>query len=146
MKNKKIRSQRRNKLKQFLLIAAGVIIAGGIFIGGWALGAGSPLQESGTSPTETASAGRENPETSVPMASPTTELPPSSYLPEVPRISIEEVKAKLDAGSNMVIIDTRPKTSYDLSHIAGAISIPFTDMAEPYSDLASYDEIITYCD
>ncbi|MFC1956428.1 hypothetical protein ACFLWZ_07960 [Chloroflexota bacterium] len=64
-KNKKIRAQHRNKrskLEQILLIVGGIIIAGGIFIGSWALGAGSPLQESDTSPPETASAGRENPE------------------------------------------------------------------------------------
>ncbi len=74
-----------------------------------------------------------------------TGLPPSSYLPEVPRIGIEEVKAKLDAGSNIVIVDSRFKTSYDQSHIAGAISIPITTMAEPYDYLDGYDEIITYC-
>ncbi len=76
---------------------------------------------------------------------PGKELPPSSYLPEIPRISAEEVKAKSDAGVNLVIIDSRSETSYAQSHIAGAISIPVPIMAEPYSDLDSYDEIITYC-
>ncbi len=76
---------------------------------------------------------------------PVTELPPSSYLPEIPRISAEEVKAKSDAGINLVIIDSRSKTSYAQSHIMEAISIPISTMAEPYSDLDGYDEIITYC-
>ncbi len=76
---------------------------------------------------------------------PGTELPPSSYLPEIPRISAEEVKAKSDAGVNLVIIDSRSETSYAGSHITGSISIPLSIMAEPYSDLDSYDEIITYC-
>ncbi len=35
------------------------------------------------------------------------ELPPSSFLPEIPRISIYEVKAKLDAGANIAIVDSR---------------------------------------
>ncbi len=86
--------------------------------------------------------------TSTPALTPTppgTELPPSSYLPEIPRISAEEVKAKSDAGVNLVIIDSRSETSYAQSHITGAISIPVSIMAEPYSDLDSYDEIITYC-
>jgi rhodanese-related sulfurtransferase len=56
------------------------------------------------------------------------------------------VKAKLDGGINLVIIDSRSKSSYDRSHITGAISIPMSTMAKPYSDLDSYDEIITYCD
>ncbi len=76
---------------------------------------------------------------------PVTELPTSSYLPEVPRISAVEVKAKFDAGINLVIIDSRSKTSYAQSHIMEAISIPISTMAEPYSDLDGYDEIITYC-
>ena len=74
-----------------------------------------------------------------------TELPPSLYLPDVPRISAGEVKAKLDAGANIIIIDSRSMASYQKSHIAGAISIPLTDMSAPYNALDSYDEIITYC-
>jgi len=70
---------------------------------------------------------------------------PSSYLPEVPRITIEEVEAKLDADSNIVVIDSRSKDDYERSRIVGAISIPLDDMAEPYSHLDHYDEIITYC-
>ncbi len=77
--------------------------------------------------------------------SPSTELPLSSYLPEIPRISAEEVKAKSDASVNLVIIDSRSDTIYAQSHIAEAISIPLSTMTEPYSDLDRYDEIITYC-
>lgn len=82
------------------------------------------------------------PQTATPTPS---EMPPSAYLPEVPRISVDEVKAKLDAGFNIVIIDSRSKSSYDNSRIPGAISLPLADMAEPYSDLDRYEEIITYC-
>jgi len=86
----------------------------------------------------------------TPYISPTdkpssTELPPSSFLPVVPRISVEEVKKKLDTGANIVIVDSRSKVSYDQAHIAGAVSLPLADMAEPYDDLDGYDEIITYC-
>ena len=72
-------------------------------------------------------------------------LPPSSYLPEVQRISVEEVKAKLDTGINIVIVDSRSKDDYELTHIVGAISLPITTMAEPYNDLDGYHEIMTYC-
>jgi rhodanese-related sulfurtransferase len=77
---------------------------------------------------------------------------------KVTRISVGDVKAKLDEGSNIVIVDSRPKATYDSSHIAGAISIPLSDLldtsgnplssgviAQRYSDLQRYDEIITYC-
>ncbi|MFC2069376.1 rhodanese-like domain-containing protein [Chloroflexota bacterium] len=84
--------------------------------------------------------------TPAPTATPpVAELPPSSYLSEIPRISAEEVKAKSDVGVNLVIIDSRSEAGYAQSHILGAISIPESVMAEPYSDLDRYDEIITYC-
>ena len=86
--------------------------------------------------------------TSTPMPALTpldAELPLSSYLPEIPRISAEEVKAKSDAGVNLVIIDSRSETNYAYSHIKGAISIPLSIMVEPYIDLDSYEEIMIYC-
>jgi rhodanese-related sulfurtransferase len=66
---------------------------------------------------------------------------------------VGEVKTKLDAGSNIVIVDSRSKASYGSRHIAGAISIPLSDLsplsseeiAQRYSDLQRYDEILTYC-
>jgi hypothetical protein len=83
--------------------------------------------------------------TTSPETPPDEKLLQSQDLLEVPRIGIEEVKAKLDAGANLVIVDSRDKISYERSHIAGAISLPRPTMAEPYSDLDGYDEIITYC-
>ena len=76
---------------------------------------------------------------------PAGEEPSSSFLPEVPRIYVDEVKARLDAGSNIVIIDARSASSYDRSRIEGAISRPLRGMAGPYSDLDKYDEIMIYC-
>ncbi|MFC1955483.1 rhodanese-like domain-containing protein [Chloroflexota bacterium] len=55
------------------------------------------------------------------------------------------MKAKLDAGANIIIIDSRSKENYDQSHIAGAISLPLNEMNSPYDNFKGYDEIITYC-
>ncbi|MFC1913445.1 rhodanese-like domain-containing protein [Chloroflexota bacterium] len=55
------------------------------------------------------------------------------------------MKAKLDAGASIIIIDSRPGIDYNESHIFPSISMPLADMAEPYSDLDRYEEIITYC-
>ncbi|MEE8470520.1 MAG: rhodanese-like domain-containing protein, partial [Dehalococcoidia bacterium] len=49
---------------------------------------------------------------------------------EIPRISAEELKAKLDAGSNIVIVDSRSAAAYEQSHIVGAISIPAEETAQ----------------
>lgn len=69
----------------------------------------------------------------------------NSNLPEIERISVEGLKAKLDKGSNIAIVDTQPESYYRTSHITGAISIPFTKMTAPYNMLNGYDEIVIYC-
>jgi len=79
--------------------------------------------------------------------------------PEIPRISVGEVKAKLDEGSYIVVVDVRSKAAYDMDHIVGSISIPLSDLfdaqgnplsseviTQRYSDLQRYDEIITSCE
>ena len=103
-------------------------------------------EPSTTGASETPGAG-----TITPIPSPTPidsdrEEGSSAYFPEVARINVVDVKEKLDAGSNMVIIDTRSMRKYEESHIAGAISVIPSDMAAFYDELDGYDEIITYCD
>lgn len=70
---------------------------------------------------------------------PDDELPPSSYLPEVPRISVHGVKAKIDAGANVLIVDSRSVEDFNEVHIIGAFS------KEAPVNPDGYDEIITYC-
>ncbi len=77
----------------------------------------------------------------VPPSTPT----PSSFLPEIARISVAEVKAKLDTGSSIVIVDTRSREEYERAHITGAISMPLEETARRYRELLRYDEVITYC-
>lgn len=71
---------------------------------------------------------------------------PSAFLPEITRVSAAEVKAKLDKGTNIVIVDARAGEAYQQTRIAGAISIPLEDIPRRHGELRRYDEIITYCD
>lgn len=59
---------------------------------------------------------------------------------EVPRISAEELKERLDNGEAIVVVDTRPTSTYDKKHIAGAITRP-----DSFDDIAHDQEIIAYC-
>ena len=70
---------------------------------------------------------------------------PSAYLPEITRVSVAEVKAKLDKGANIVIVDTRDIEAYQRTRIAGSISIPFEDISWRQGELRHYWEIFTYC-
>ena len=76
---------------------------------------------------------------------------------DVTRISVEEVITKLDAGDNIVLVDTRSVEEYQEASISGAISIPLTELldenddplsaeeiSQRYFSLQDFDEIITF--
>jgi hypothetical protein len=64
---------------------------------------------------------------------------------EVPRISLVQLKEKMDAGVDLAIVDVRSKEDFDEGHIAGAVSIPLEEMETRYTELPRDREIITYC-
>jgi len=65
----------------------------------------------------------------------------------VPRITVQELKAKLDRGEAVVIIDNRTGRDYTDSKIKikGAIRIPIVQLENRYSELPEDKEIVTYC-
>jgi len=65
---------------------------------------------------------------------------------DVPRITVEEAKAAVDSG-NAIIVDVRNAESFAENHIAGAISIPLTNIENNPADsgLDKDQWIITYC-
>ena len=60
---------------------------------------------------------------------------------EVPRITAEELKKRLDDGEDILVIDTRiGSRRYDLQHIPGAIKKP-----RSLDDVAHDQAIVAYC-
>lgn len=76
---------------------------------------------------------------------PTPTATVESRYSNVPRISLEELKEKLDAGAEVVVVDVRSKEEFDQGHIPGAISIPYGEIEARYRELPRDKEIITYC-
>ena len=64
---------------------------------------------------------------------------------EVPRIRVTELKELLDAGEEVIIVDSRSLRSYEASHIAGAISMPLLEVDERYNELPQDSKIVLYC-
>ena len=65
---------------------------------------------------------------------------------DVPRINLGQVKEKLDAGADIVIVDVRSKEDFDEGHISGAVSIPWQQEIEArYTELPRDKEVIIYC-
>lgn len=67
---------------------------------------------------------------------------------DVPRIGIEELKALMDSGADVVIVDNRPRVAYEQGHIKGAVNLPYTaELREEEVGILSRDKLtVTYCD
>ncbi|MDO9086751.1 MAG: rhodanese-like domain-containing protein [Anaerolineaceae bacterium] len=64
--------------------------------------------------------------------------------PEVERVSVQDAKAALDAGT-AVFVDVRGDDLYNTGHIPGALSIAENEMESRFTELNPNDWIITYC-
>lgn len=63
---------------------------------------------------------------------------------EIPRVKLDEAKAAFDA-REAIIVDVRGADVYAMEHIAGAKSIPLSEIEERLDELDPKDWIITYC-
>ena len=62
---------------------------------------------------------------------------------EVQRITVADLKARLDAGDDVVVIDVRIKGAYDIGHIRNAISMPIGDIPTKHQEL-NKDRLIVF--
>lgn len=60
-------------------------------------------------------------------------------------VSAQVVMAALDAKAQLVIVDARPPSDYVNEHIAGAVSVPFYDVADFVAQLPKEVATVTYC-
>lgn len=67
---------------------------------------------------------------------------PSGYQAKV--VSAKELKAHQDQAA-LVIVDVRPAESYAREHIAGAINIPWAQLAKGHAQLPKDRFIALYC-
>ena len=65
----------------------------------------------------------------------------------VPIITVQELKAKMDKGEDVVIIDVRAGREYEDSKIKikGAIRMSIVKIEDRYKELPKDKEIVTYC-
>jgi rhodanese-related sulfurtransferase len=59
-------------------------------------------------------------------------------------LSREELRARLAAG-DVLVLDVRPALEYRQGHIAGARSIPITELEARLAELSPTQEIVAYC-
>lgn len=63
----------------------------------------------------------------------------------LPEIAPLELKAKLDAGEKIVLLDVREPHEFKICALPGAKLIPVNDLARRAHELDSTDEIVIYC-
>ncbi len=63
----------------------------------------------------------------------------------VPEISVAELKAKLDAREDFLLLDVREPYEYDIARIPGAKLIPLGELPSRMSELDSAQEIALHC-
>jgi hypothetical protein len=64
--------------------------------------------------------------------------------PEIKRVSLEDAKTALDAGS-AVFLDVRDSGTFGSKHITGAINIPLDELEQRATELPKDRWIITVC-
>lgn len=73
-------------------------------------------------------------------------------LPNIPRISAEDLRQMIDKGADFVTLDVRDTGSYEAGHIKGAVNIYYDPTADPTDRqmmliaLPMDKLIVTYCD
>lgn len=71
-----------------------------------------------------------------------------AFSPEgVPRVTVEELKSRMEAGAATVVLDVRSKGSYDISpvKIKGAVRIAPNELEARLNELPRDKEIVAYC-
>ncbi len=63
----------------------------------------------------------------------------------VPEITVEQLKARLDARENFVLLDVREPYEFDIARIPGSKLIPLGQLHERLSELDTADEIVIHC-
>jgi len=63
----------------------------------------------------------------------------------IPEISATELKARLDRGDNLVLVDVRETFEWEIARIPGSKLIPLGELASRMSELDSTDEMVFIC-
>lgn len=107
--------------------------------------AGGVLLALAASPVFAAPQGSSKPPSMTPMPAAPAEKAQAAPTEETARrITVAEARQALDKGT-AVLVDVRPKESYEASHAQGALSIPLANIGDRSGELPKNKLVITYC-
>ena len=63
---------------------------------------------------------------------------------EITRLTVEEVKARLDREDALILVDVRKESVYARAHVRGAICLPVTDFESRLEQLPAAKHLVFY--
>ena len=90
------------------------------------------------------------PDSTAPVSSPmiVPTIPPSPITTSSPfsnaTITAQELKKLIEDGISLVIVDVRPVTQFEKSHLNSAISLPLETLSDRFSEIPTGFEVIIY--
>ena len=72
------------------------------------------------------------------------ESPKKFFFEAPPRITLEELKGKLDQKADVIVVDVRGNLSFEQERIKGAISIPLEEIEKGKREFPKDKEIVFY--
>jgi len=66
-------------------------------------------------------------------------------LDEVPRISAENLKTRIDNGEQIVVVDVRSTKEFDEGHIPNSINVPWGETTARLAEFPKDKDIVFYC-
>ena len=69
---------------------------------------------------------------------------PAVTADDVPRITVQELKAALDEGRPVVVVDVRSREAFDEKHIEGAVPVPSAELEQRLAELPKSADIVLY--
>jgi hypothetical protein len=82
--------------------------------------------------------------TPIPTSTPVPAVDVLKDTDEVPRISPEDLKNRLDQGETILVVDARSLEAFETQHIAGAISVPVNQIESHLDEFPHDQEIVFY--
>jgi adenylyltransferase/sulfurtransferase len=70
---------------------------------------------------------------------------PGEQVSEEFQITPEELKAKLDDGGSVVLLDVREPLEWEINRLNGAVLMPVGQVPTRVNELSTADEIVVYC-
>ncbi|MFM8982350.1 MAG: ThiF family adenylyltransferase, partial [Spartobacteria bacterium] len=65
--------------------------------------------------------------------------------PNIPEITVEDLKARLDRKEDFILVDVREPFEWDIARIPGAILIPLGELPSRLSELDPADDLVIQC-